>query len=176
MLMKKNTVLPVCIVIAIFLLSACDSGAGVNSELQNQGPSRNDVSLFGGPDRNPDVFGKVKSILGNELVVYKLDSNREELADAEKEKLRNEMQNLSPEEKAKRREERNKTAGETLELIIPVGTPIISLSNLSGKTEVTELQISDIKEGQTLRIWLEEAAPGTTPSSEFIHVQQFGQQ
>lgn len=147
---------------------AVNTGAAGNAVPQWSG----NASQWGGPDRISDLTGKVKTIRGNKVTVFRVIAANENKSEEERAKLQTEMQSLSPEERAKRREEQNKVTNETINLIIPVGTPIVKNQRLGDKTETTKLEIGDIKEGDFLKLWLEKQSSGEESYVEFVQVLQ----
>lgn len=109
----------------------------------------------------PDMFGKVKSIIGNEVVLELIEIPQiETKGKNDKDKAKNvlavngdaEGDRPGPRsEGGAGRRELNLT-GETATILIPVGVPITTRS--SG--EVKNLEIADIYEGSMLQIWTNE--------------------
>ena len=174
MLNRKIFLLLTCAV--LFLLAAgCSSGSVGNGDsganTGGEGQSNNAVR-FGGPERGPDLIGKVKTIVGNKLTVYKVEGDFE-LTEEERQQQRSRMQGLSPEERAKERAERFKVSEETADILIPVGVPIIATGNLGG--DVAEVDMSDIKKNDFLRLWFEEpGGSGGEMRAEFVQIFQGG--
>jgi len=46
-----------------------------------------------------------------------------------------------------------------MDLTIPVGIPIISTQNIGGKTEIENLNLADIKQGDSIRFWYTNGNP-----------------
>lgn len=161
---------------AVLFLAGCSSGGGGGNP-QNTGAALgsqpyNSASQWGGPDRLSDLTGKVKTVRGNKLSVFKVLSSNENMSDSERAKYQSEMQSLSPEERARRREEMNKVTDETFDILIPVGTPIVKGNLVDGKVQATKLEVGDIKEGDQLKLWLEKQPSAGDLSVEFVQVQQ----
>lgn len=106
----------------------------------------------------PNMFGKVRSIIGNEVVLELIEMPTRE-ATGEKNKkeakksafpINSEGGNGGPGERQGNRE--LNFTGETATILIPVGVPITTRS--SG--EVKNLEIADIYEGSMLQIWTDE--------------------
>ena len=126
----------------------------------------------GSPDRIYDLMGKVKTIRGNRLTVFKVNSAIASLTEEERAKFQAEMQALSPEERAKRRAELIKVTDETVSLVIPVGTSIIKNKKYGKEVETSQLDIGDIKEGDHLKLWLEKQLPQGDSPVEYVEVVQ----
>lgn len=121
------------------------------------------------PDRIAEVYGLVKSIVGNEVILQLAEPpNSQPLPEKDKEKRRSEMQALSPEERQKIKDSQTKFTGENGTIIIPVGTPIVS-----GSTPETmkEMSLTDIRAGVFLRIWLE-GGSGEAKTAEYVRLLQ----
>lgn len=118
------------------------------------------------PEGTPDLEGKVKQIRGNEITLLKVIRTRAELTEEEKAKRRQQMMNLSPEERAKLQAEMFKVTDESIDVIIPVGVPIVSNQNAGGKLVTESVSLSEIRQGNIVRFWFAEGSP-----DEIIHVQ-----
>lgn len=118
------------------------------------------------PDWAPDLEGKVKQVRGNEITVLKVIRTAPELTEEEKAKRREQMQSLSPEERAKIQAEMFKITDETLDLTIPVGVPVVSNQNVGGKIETENVSLADIRQSNMLKFWFAEGS-----SDEIIYVQ-----
>ena len=106
------------------------------------------------PNRPAEVNGVVKSIEGNEVVIANEIRDRnfteEELAACKAER-----QAMSPEERrALREEELANLKTEIVNLIIPVGTPILKGSGDATGSNLTAT-LEEIKPGVYLSIWLD---------------------
>lgn len=162
MKMKKLgiSIITLCI---FMLLSACSkttapAGNESNSNVIPQAPAR-----------TAEVYGKVKSVLGNEVTLQlaELPPNQE-LTAQDKQKKQAQMQSLSPEEKQKQIDAQTKYTGENSTIIIPVGTPIVS-----GNTPeiMKEKSLTDIRSGILLRIWLE-GGKDEVKAAEYVRLLQ----
>jgi len=107
---------------------------------------------LGLPQNQPDLVGKVKDIVGNEVTVYKAEMepnpNQSRLEEGK-----------SPPENTDNRvpKDRGLTVGDEIEtFIIPVGTPIISLQRGTDGMEAVEVEITEIKSDNILRVWKNE--------------------
>ena len=155
---------------AALLFTAC-SGKSQTSVSNTDSSTVQTVSQA--PDRQAEIYGKVKTILGNEVTVSIAEPPVTiELTEAEKEKRKADMQALSIEERQKLRNEQIKFTGETTTVIIPVGTPITSGNNASGQETLKELTLADISEATFLRIWLDKGGTGDVNTAEYTRVLQ----
>jgi len=161
--------------LAFALLQGCGSGNSAAGDTQSGSADQpvQNMARWGGPERSADLWGQVKTIRGNKLTVFKVENNSLEQSQEEREALRDQMQSLSPEERAKQREERFKVSDETTELIIPVGTPVVATGNSGG--EDSEVDISQIKQGDILKLSLEgEPSSDGEAVAEFVQINQGG--
>ena len=126
------------------------------------------------PDRTPDIYAQIRSVKGNELVLNLVEVKEDvaELSEQEKQKRREKMQSLSEEERKKIQQERNKLTGETATVTIPVGTPVCKNDFSEGKTTYKELELSELREGLNIRVWLDNQGTDGDKTAEFVFVTQ----
>lgn len=152
----------------IFTLAGCSGGESQGSETTTPIDTKAVI-----PDRQFDVQGQVKSIIGNEVVVNLMVGELVELTEEEKAQKQAEMQNLSPEEKQALNADKRTVSDETKTFIIPVGVPIVTIQNGGENAEeemiITTFDLADIKKGTQLKIWFrEDSAEG---EAEFVQIQ-----
>jgi hypothetical protein len=104
------------------------------------------------PEERPELVGRVKDIVGNEVTVYKLQADAQAVPGGERQ---------NPPGQSASQNNRGpgpggmgaamKETGETETFIIPVGTPIASIQR--GSSETSAINLTDIKKDQLLRIW-----------------------
>jgi len=150
--MKFNKLVLILIVAFISVIAvSCSSGT--------KDPKENDVAAVSEsekvviPKEKPDLTGKVKEIIGNEVTVYKVQVDVDEARPGE------ESQNSANEESNQNNQgsrQQNRVAGfrvteETETFIIPVGAPIVTMQRRTGETNTIEL--TEIKKDQILRVW-----------------------
>lgn len=168
-MIKLKILLVVLTALVILLMFTACSGKTQASVSNTDNSASQAVSQA--PDRPAEIYGQVKTILGNEVTVSLAEPPvTAELSDAEKEKRRAEMQALSPEERQKLRNGQIKFTGETATVTIPVGTPITSGN--TGGANLKELALSDIYEGIFLRIWLDKGGDGAVKTAAYTRVLQ----
>lgn len=128
------------------------------------------------PERRAEVSGVVKEIIGNEVIIallLKENSSASEGGEAteltDEEKAAKQAANKAAREAGKTGTGSTSTelSGETIELIIPVGTIIIESS---GTGELIELNIADIYREMSVKIWLLEGAETDVNLAEFVQV------
>lgn len=164
----KRFNISIIILCILFITVGCSK---TSSPVPSASAAKKDIPQA--PTRTAEIYGKVKSVIGNEVTLSLAEppANQQlnqQLSEAEKAKKRAEMQALSPEERAKQQESQTKLTGETATVIIPVGTPITS-----GNTPelMKEVSLPDIRSGVLLRIWLE-GGNGGDKSAEYVRLLQ----
>ena len=166
--MKKFIlVLMGCAVLGLFTACQSTTSSKANTSINVQ----NEITQ---PDRKPDIYAQIRSVKGNELALnlVEVKEDMSELSEEEKQKRREEMQSLSEEERKKSREERNKLTGETATITIPVGTPVCKNDFSDGKTTYKELELSELREGLNIRVWLDKQGTDGDKTAEFVLVTQ----
>ncbi len=104
-----------------------------------------------------DIFGRVKSIIGNEVVLEIAEmperiANQGEGQEGRGEGAARREGNSGGESPGGRGMREMKLTGETVTLLIPIGIPITTRSQKSLK----EIDLADIYVGATLQIWFED--------------------
>jgi len=163
------------IVLVIFtLLQGC--GRGNNNDAGNlprseQAPQN--APQWGGPGRRPDLLGQVKTVQGDKLTVLKVEDTFQNLSEEERQAQGRQMQSLTPEERVKLRAERFKVSNETVEVTVPSGTPVLAPGSPGEKA--AEVDISKIKQGDMLEIWLkQESSTDGKTTAEYIRIMPEG--
>lgn len=137
----------------------------------------------GMPDRKAEVSGVVKSIIGNEVTISLLLKNQSQQSESSSSETSTELSEAEKAAKqaAKQAENQAKRAtgesgtgmteielsGETVDLVIPVGTKILQST---GTGEFFELNIADLARGMSVKIWLVEGGEGETKLAEFVQI------
>lgn len=150
------------LLILIFLLfsmstMSCSSGTeNQKTEGQTQSKAESLVTSenIDVPREKPDLIGKVKDIVGNEVTVYKV-----EIAEATEQETQENSQGTVADETNQnsqdiRRANRSfdlKVTEETETFIIPVGTPIVTMQR--GTNEIKTVALTEIKKDELLRVW-----------------------
>ncbi len=148
----KKLLAVLTIAVAAVALVGCGSGS---AEEPNQTDAAvgevNKVTL---PQERPDLIGKVKEIVGNEVTMYKAEMNTGESTSTSDQQIEEQQ---TDNQQAAQQAGPGKSGfkmnfSETAETItIPVGTPIVSRQR--GANEVTEVGLSGIKQDSILQIW-----------------------
>lgn len=170
--MKKRRYIFVLLLLFVSVAAiGCSNSSDSNSQTAAENSTRA-LTQSGAPDRRFDMQGIVKSIIGNEVTVNIVIGEQAELSEEEKAKRRAERQNMSPEERQQSREANFKVTNETKSVIIPVGVPIVMTQNNTGTPEVTKMELADIKKGSVLKIWIKSGS--TSEEVEFVQISNSG--
>ncbi len=115
------------------------------------------------PNRIAEVYGKVKSIQGNVVLIAEMQRQQTgtELSDADKAKRQAEMQALSAEERQKLLASQEVATGKNITVTVPVGIPIKVRGTGSNGPTVQDGTIASIKVGSVVNIWTEKSDPAT---------------
>lgn len=164
--LKKALVIMVSLLFMIGLVGCGSSGSKVATD--NSG-AKTTFAVPGQPDRKAEVYGKVKSIQGNLITVMEMEQTLtgQELSDKDREKRRQEMQNLSPEERKKKIDGEQTFTGKTLTVTIPVGIPVMTKKDQNPAANFEEGNIGNIKMGNTVTIWTENQQKDNS-TAEFV--------
>lgn len=109
----------------------------------------------------PDMFGKVKSIIGNEVILELAEipqRQKDEGNGKGEDKSPIAVNNVGIDNRPDQRPQGGaggrqlKFTGETATILIPVGVPI----TIRSSGEIKNLEIADIYEGSMLQIWIDE--------------------
>ena len=113
------------------------------------------------PARVAEIYGKVKSIQGNVVLIAEMQRQQTaaELSAADKAKRQAEMQALSAEERAKLLASQEVMTGKNITMTVPVGIPIKIRGTGSDGPTVKDGTIASIKVGSVVNIWTEKSDP-----------------
>lgn len=132
------------------------------------------------PDGTPDVMGKVKTISGNKVTVYKVTApnNNQPPGNGTKpqgegKKPPGQSGDLSPEERAQKRADMFQVTDETIDLTIPDDTPFVQDQGFGENKEIKKIDIGSIQNGDLLRIWYGDKLPDGGQSVKYIQVLNF---
>ncbi len=102
------------------------------------------------PEEKPELVGRVKDIVGNEVTVYKVQADTQTEPGGGSRNLPDQSANQNN-RGAMMRATAMRVTDETETFIIPVGTPIVTIQR--GTDEVKAINLTEIKKDQILRIW-----------------------
>lgn len=157
---KKLVVFLILVFIVSLVSVGCSSGGDTqktaNVAASNQGEK---VVL---PKDAPELMGRVKEIIGNEVTIYKAEivENAGNAVEGQRPASPEEVQNNRGQGQTQTQGQgqrpdnmgaRMKMTDQTETLIIPVGTPIVMMQR--GATEANTVALTEIKKDQMLRIW-----------------------
>jgi len=164
----------IALIMSVLVLSGCSETAPNEADTTKMETTIEAESVTTVPERKSEVYGVVSKIICNEVTVNLVEKNSNsnndvELTEEEKEAKRAERQSLSSEEKKADRESTTVLTNELVDIVIPVGTTIISGSGTNGG-EMVKLELLDINKGTTIKIWLFEGGEGETGIAEYVQV------
>jgi len=184
---KKGIVFFLILLSMMLLLGGCSGTKESSRNVKQSATTGNLSNNNSNPEkRKADIYGKVQSILGNEVTLLVAEipqreetsqGQRQSMSAEEREQRRAEFQNINPEERQQMRQkmmENIKFTGETEIFIIPVGTPIVSAGRGNARQDIKELNLADIHEGTILQIWFREGETGEDRTVEYVQVMQAG--
>ncbi len=173
----KTILLAGLLVLSTLTLSACSTTTDAADSVINESIGSGEANELVLPERKSEVSGVVKSIIGNEVTIsLLLKSGAADTEDGA------EPTPLTDEEKAAKQaaNQANKDAGETgtgmtdvelsgetLDLVIPVGTNVVTKSSTG---ELISVNIGDLNRGNTVKIWLLEGGEGDLGLAEFVQI------
>ncbi|WP_139380250.1 hypothetical protein [Maledivibacter halophilus] len=134
-----------------------------NSTVESKDNKKSEAAKQKGQrDQNrPDMFGKVKSIIGNEVILELAEipqRQKDEGNGKGEDKSPIAVNNVGIDSRPDQRPQGGaggrqlKFTGETATIMIPVGVPI----TIRSSGEIKNLEIADIYEGSMLQIWIDE--------------------
>ncbi len=162
------------------LLTACNNSSDLASSKSTEFETSSENTNYELPARVPDLQGKVKEIIGNEVTIFKMMSSdaqgSKNLADKEalpKNPEENppptntEAENLTDEDDSPKKPGGNRLqlSTETECFMIPVGIPIITLKMTEGQRTAQSVAMTEITKDSILKIW--KAEDGTV---EFVQL------
>ncbi len=131
------------------------------------------------PDRKAEVAGVIKSIIGNEVTISLLEksntanTSEEGIELTEEEKAAKQAENQAARESGGEGGQSSMTdielSGETIDIIIPVGTTVVKSSGV-GDGEFITLNIGDIYKGDSVKIWIRDGGELEVELAEFVQV------
>ena len=138
-----------------------------------------DLATTNTPESKADVSGVVSSIIGNEITVSLLAKNNENVSESSTEELTDEEKAEKQAEKQTENQAKRDAgetgsgmtditlSGETVDFIIPVGTPVM-LS--SGTGELVRVNIADIMKGASIKVWTLEGGEGEVAIATYVQL------
>ncbi len=155
-------------------LTGCSSGAkssGTTTSVSASGSSASTGANIDPeqPVRVAEIYGKVKSIQGNVVLIAEMQRQQTgtELSAADKAKRQAEMQALSTEERQKLLASQEVMTGKNITMTVPVGIPIKIRGTGSNGPTVQDGTIASIKVGSVVNIWSEKSDP---TSAEYMNI------
>ncbi|PLX20638.1 hypothetical protein C0584_05355 [Candidatus Parcubacteria bacterium] len=177
------------LVVAGFLLSACSqSNVSNNNTITTSTSSIND-GQFTQPDREVDINGVVKSMIGNQITVSIIERQEkdDQVEDDSEEKEaaaltlgtampgggvpgmgggRNRDESISDEERVQNLLERST---EQKDLLVPVGIPMLKYSGDTEEMLSEEASLEDLKVGSIISVWIDQSIEDRN-IAEFVNI------
>lgn len=163
---SKKVILP--IIMTSLLLFAVGCSKNTTSDSAN-------TSSFQDPEQPPrmaEVYGKVKTIQGNIVIISEMvqTQNSQDLTEEQKQKKRDEMQSLSEEDRKNLKAESQQLTGKTQTVTVPVGVPIKIKKSQTESGEIVEGGIIDIQAGVIISIWTEKSDIKSKAPAEYVRI------
>ena len=183
--------LPVILVCLLLFVAGCSSKTTTTADNEQKdatstADTTDNTKQSVIPNSPPDMTGKVKTIEGNKLTVYKVNmpnrnpspenTQNSNKSPDEGSKLQEQTGNSSQKEPPKSREEMFQITDETVNLVISADAQIVKglgrNPNNSDDNEVTQLSIGDIKTGDILGLRFGEKLSDGGQSVNFVQIMQ----
>jgi len=159
---KLKKILSILVIICILALTAaCGSKGNTNGEILT---AASEAEVLTVPERTPDLMGRVVEIIGNEVTIYRIEGDfAQRVPGGGGQRLGNTVENQNnseqssqetPGQSTETRMPRITVSEEKEAIIIPVGTPIVTMQR--GSTQATPVGLTEIKKDQILRVWKDE--------------------
>jgi hypothetical protein len=135
-------------------------GYFVGNSLKNNEPTNsNDSALESSesvqPERKAEIYGKIKSIVGNEVVISKTDPTADPTINMTPEEKRAYMQGLDEAERVKLKEDAlNATLGD-VKVLINVGIPMTKKTAQGSDASTVDGSLADLKVAGVVSVWLD---------------------
>ncbi len=137
--------------LSVMLLAWC-STSNISNEIRNEEALSTESSK---PDRKMEIYGKVKSMIWNIIVISKVDTTKDPTFNMDSVEKRKYMQSLDQSERMALKEEIQKAILWDIKITIPVWIPMTKkIAQWPTGVEV-EWSLSDIKVNWYLSIWLD---------------------
>lgn len=140
----KKTILLTVLFLSFCLLTACSTSNSSKADPPGSETSQEDTN-YELPERTPELQGKVKEIIGNEVTIFKMVRSEQQKTEKPTDK------DSSPNKSG---QNRFQVSTETESIIIPVGIPIVTPKMTDGKMTLQSVDITEIKKDAMLRIWI----------------------
>lgn len=125
------------------------------------------------PVRTVDIYGRVKTIQGNVMVVEIMvnqTATSETLTAEQKAAKQAAMQALSDEERAKAKAAAQTLTGESVTVVIPVGIPIKSKASQLDGGLIKPVAMTAIIPGSIISVWTEDSAKTNRVNAEYVRI------
>ena len=118
------------------------------------------------PQRPPEIRGVVASVAGNSLGVQKFDKSKGPFAGKSREVIRAYMRSVSQEERKNIRSEMMASLSESVDIVVPLGTPI----KIRDRSEVSDALLLELQSGNKISIWMKQEADRSFAEFLLVHM------
>jgi len=145
----KKRLLMLIFACSFTLLTGCSNGS-ISNTIPKATDNKSGVSsqsTITVPGRTPELIGKVKEIIGNEVTMFKakIETDQDRPAQQGQERVSNAVNERQDSSQQVSFTEEEET------FIIPVGIPVATMQR--GSNEAVLSQLTDIKKDQIIRVW-----------------------
>lgn len=160
-------------VVVLFLLVAGGYYVGTNlgetNKMESVTTSTENTVILTQPERKAEIYGKIKSIVGNEIVVTKSDPSVDPTINMEPAEKQAYMQSLDEAERTKLKEEiLNATLGD-VKILVPIGIPMNKKTEQGAEGQTLEASLADLKVGGIVSVWIDNTEAERT-IAEFVKI------
>ncbi len=112
-------------------------------------------SVSSQPERKAEIYGKIKSIVGNEITITKSDPTVDPTIDMTSDEKRKYMQSLDEAERMKIKEDiLNATLGD-VKVLVNIGIPMTKKTAQGPDAPTVDGSLADLKVGGVISVWLD---------------------
>lgn len=153
--MKRTTL----IIIGIIVLGIGGYVAG--NVLKSSGTSANTTPLSQAssasvqPERSAEIYGKIKSVVGNEVTITKSDTSLDPTINMTPEDKRAYMQGLDEAERTKLKEDLLNASLGDVKVVMNVGIPMVKKTAQGPTAPTVDASLADLKVGGVISVWLD---------------------
>lgn len=107
------------------------------------------------PERKAEIFGKIKSIVGNEVVISKSDLSVDPTANMSTEEKKAYMQSLSEADRTKLKEDILSATLGDVKVLINIGIPMTKKTEQGPDAPTFDASLADLRIGGAVSVWLD---------------------
>lgn len=164
-----NKTIIIVIVVVLLGLGSYFVGTSLNKSKQTGTGVSEIETAANQPERKPEIYGKVKSIIGNEITITKSDPSVDPTADMTQADKQKYMKSLDEADRTKLKETiLNATLGD-IKVTMAVGMPMIKKTAQGPDASTVAASLADLKVGGVVSVWLD-AAKTDRSVAEFVKI------